>query len=77
MQTKTQLPAIAQEWHDDLMVAAARFFEEDPDGFPAFCEWFTSYVKGRYENDSEFEYWNYHGHPFAGGFGHWWARSAK
>lgn len=77
MQNKTQLPAIEQEWHDDLMVAAARFFEEDPDGFPAFCEWFQSFVNGRYQNDAEFHLWNYHGHPFCGGSSYWWARSAK
>ena len=77
MQTTTQLPAIAQEWHDDLMVAASRFFEEDPDGFPAFVAWFESYVNGRYQNDSDFKYWNENGYPFCGGPAGWWLRSSK
>ena len=77
MQTKTQLPVVEQEWHDDLMVAAARFFEEDPEGFEAFCNWFTPFVKGRYLNSAEFDLWEFHGSPFGAGPAGWWSRSAK
>ena len=77
MSVKTQLPAVEQEWHDDLMVAAVRFFEEDDEGFEAFVNWFNSFVKGRYENASEFELWKFHGAPFGAGPAGWWRRSAK
>ena len=78
MSQKTQLPAVAQEWHDDFMFAASRFFEEDQDGFVAFCLWFKSYAFGRYENDAEIVHWYENGSPFCGPAGFYpWLRSEK
>ena len=52
--------------------------EEDQEGFIAFCNWFTSFVDSRYENDAEFKNWEFNGAPFAGPPGYYpWLRSSK
>lgn len=78
MQTTTQLPAIPQEFHDDFFFAAARFFEEDQEGWIAFCEWYKSFAYGRYQNDEKIVHWYENGSCFCGPMGYYpWLRSSK